>query len=130
MNLKQLYGSKYRVTTDPSYDAEKEDGKTQWQWRYHEIIGKYGTLYPFSENQLAVRFDSIHIANRFSGRGWKVIQDGTDERTALVPKEAATEVLTAIRARKKRQLTPEQKLVMVERAAKARLSLPRNLKKP
>lgn len=91
MNLKEKFGKKYRVTMDESYAAEKEPGKTNEQWRYFEIKGKYGVLYPFKENQLALTFTSIVVANRFKNKPWKVIQDGDDERTVLVPSDVVEE---------------------------------------
>lgn len=45
MNLQESYGRRFRVTLDLSFQAEKETGKTAELWRYHEIVGRYGTVY-------------------------------------------------------------------------------------
>lgn len=115
MNLKQLYGKRYRVTLDESWEHEKEEGKSLNEWRYHEIKGKFGTLYPYSKDQLTCLFTSLIIANRFNNRGWKVIQSGDTEINIFIPFENVEEVLRAIRPKKRRQLSDDQKKVNAER---------------
>lgn len=115
MNLKQLTKNRYRISQDQSFDHESEPGKTAWQWRYQEIRGRHGVLYPYSATQLAVTFTSNIVANRFEDKKWKVLQDGDDERTTLIPLEALDSVLEAIKPRKKRQISEFNRLKSIER---------------
>lgn len=115
MNLKEMFGKRYRVTPDESYEHETEEGKSLNQWRWHEIRGKFGILYPYSKDQLACLFTSIIVANRFKSKGWRVLQNGDFERNVLIPLDSTQEVLKAIRPKKRRQMSLDQKIVAVER---------------
>lgn len=109
MNLKELFGRRYRVTLDESYQHETEEGKSLQEWRWHEIRGKFGILYPYSKDQLACLFTSVIIANRFNVKGWRVLQDGDFERNVLIPFDSVQEVLKAIRPKKRRQVSEHEK---------------------
>lgn len=115
MNLKQLFGRRYRVTLDESWGHETEEGKSKNEWRYHEIKGKYGVIYPYSQTQLTCIFNSMIVYGWFKYRGWRIIQDGESEKNVFVPFENIEEVLKAIKPRKRRQVSFEQKIASTER---------------
>jgi len=59
MDLKKLFGHKYEISLDPSWDAETPENRVEFltqgeQWWYYEIRGKCGTIYPFSATTIAV----------------------------------------------------------------------------
>lgn len=118
MDLKEIYGSKYRIAMDESFAVEKDPESKKEKWRYYEIRGKHGMVFPYDWDKPAVTFTSNIVANRFSRRGWKVLQNGDYERTVLIPKEALDEVLEAIQPRKRRHLNPEQRARSIERLKK------------
>jgi hypothetical protein len=128
MNLKQLFGRRYRVTLDESWGHETEEGKSKNEWRYHEIKGKYGVIYPYSYSQLTCIFNSMIVYGWFKDRGWRIIQDGESEKNVFIPFESIEEVLKAIKPRKRRQLTEEQKKRLTEqvKAYSFRSNTPKN----
>lgn len=103
---------------DESFALEQATEVRREEWRYHQIVGKYGMVFMFGANQPACTFTSSTVANRFNNRGWRVIQSGDEERTVLIPVDAVDEVLVAIKPRKKRHLTEEQRLRLVEMGKK------------
>lgn len=117
MDLKRMFGDRFRVTLDPSFMAEREKGKTAEVWRYHEIHGRYGMVYPFSADQAAVYFKTLRIGNLFPAL--PIVRDGEGERVCFCPAEAIENVLAAIQARRRRKpMTPEQReaaLARIER---------------
>ena len=59
MDLNKLFGKRYVVTLDPSWDAESPENRAESRpedvpWHYHEIKGRCGMVYPYSETQIAV----------------------------------------------------------------------------
>ncbi len=59
MDLKAMFGDKYAVSLEESWKAEtpanrREFLKNNQQWRYFEIKGKYGVVYLYSKDTLAV----------------------------------------------------------------------------
>ena len=102
MNLKTDQ-RRYKVFLDPSYEAEKEDGKTKEQWRYYELRGKYGTIYPYSETLLGVCYTSKRKSESvLAEKGYRVIQDGDEETVVVVDLKEFQYVAQSIKARLKR----------------------------
>src|SRR3954466_14083815 len=54
IDLKAVYGKRYRIGLDSSYELEKYDGKTQDVAWYYEIIGRSGQLYNHSDTHLQI----------------------------------------------------------------------------
>ena len=77
MDLMAQCGEQYKISLDPSYRR----GDYPEKWRYYEIRGKDGTLWPYSETHLVVLFyhswrsridadgDVIWIPSRRSQKG-------------------------------------------------------------
>ena len=107
VDLKEMFGKRYRVTLDESYYHENESGKESNKWAYYEIVGRYGTLYPYSKSELAVYFKSNQIRNKVV-RGLKCLQNGQEESTYLLPSDKTHLVLDAIKPRKRRILSDSQ----------------------
>jgi len=86
MNLKEIYGNKYKVSIDPSFNFDDSESRRE-MWRYYEIKGHYGKVYSYAWNRPAVFFSSNIVANRIHKSTWNIIQDGDFERTILIPLE-------------------------------------------
>ena len=61
MDLKRMFGDKYLVTLDESWDAETPENRAEFlrqgrTVRYCEIKGRCGTVYPYSGPTSAVSF--------------------------------------------------------------------------
>lgn len=118
MDLKAKYGKKYRVTTEDSFEQETDTESRRERWRYYEIRGKHGSVFPYSFDKLAVTFTSIQIANRFDSL--IIMQNGETERTCLIPSGGEDAVIRAIRPRNRRQLSEATKIMLRERLSKLR----------
>jgi len=107
MDLKKEQ-SKYRVFVDSSFDYEKESGKTAEKWRYYEIRGKYGYIYPWDEKDLCVCFTSNKIARKVEkNKNWPLIQSGDDETVYRFNSSELYDVAQAIVAKRRRIVSPE-----------------------
>lgn len=115
MDLKKIYGERYRVSIEASFGPEATEGKTADLWRYYELRGRYGFVYAYGADRPAVTFTSNIVANRFQKPAWKRIQDGDEERTFLIPKDDLNEVLEAIKVRKRRHLSEKGRNEAIER---------------
>ena len=131
MDLMAQCGDEYKISLDPSYRR----GNYPEKWRYYEIRGKDGTLWPYSETHLVVLFyhswrsridadgDVIWIPSRRSQKAKRfqtlvrddgeVVQD-CDEATCIkAPNKYLSKALRFIDAQRKRR---------VSEAVKARLA--------
>ena len=131
MDLMVECGHLFKISLDPSYRR----GDYPEKWRYYEIRGKVGMLWPYSETHLVVLFyhswrsridtdgDVIWIPSRRSQKGKRfqtlvrddgeVVQD-CDEATCIkVPNKYLSKALKFIDGQRKRR---------VSEAVKARLA--------
>jgi hypothetical protein len=59
MDLKKIFGDKYMVTLDESWESETPENRTEFLAKgkevwYYEIKGRRGTIYPYSDTHIAV----------------------------------------------------------------------------
>ena len=67
IDLKKRFGQKYRIFMDEAWyveTAESYPDKIKHRPWYYEIRGKYGTIYLYGTNKLAVRITANRIKNR------------------------------------------------------------------
>jgi hypothetical protein len=65
----------FRVTLDPAAESRADP------WLY-QIPGRYGVIYPYGGDRLAVEVDGHpEIARRLGALRAKLVQDGDDEKT-------------------------------------------------
>jgi len=112
MNMKELYGDKYKVVDDGTDDSDRAERVTCM-----EIRGKYGAIYPQNANTLAVRFDSTIIAKKAEATipGLKLHRNGDFEKVYLFAPAQFSQVADIMQARKRKVLTPEARAILVER---------------
>ena len=109
-NLNQ-FGDRYRVQDDGTDDSCRDE--RVWCM---EIRGKRGTIYSYGlDGSLAVFVNSRKIAQVMAGLGYKRVQAGRSEFTYKFPLADIHKVARLIKARKRRQLSPEQKAALVLR---------------
>lgn len=118
-----LETDKYRLFVEASRSTERDAQVRKEIWRYYELQGLYGIIYPYSSYQPAVHFTSIRVANRFRKRAnWKILQSGDQEIVYLIPMDDLRFAAKVIRARKKRQLSTEQREKRAQILSKVRPS--------
>ena len=137
MDLKAVCGNKYKIWLDRSYRRRDFAEK----WRYYEIKGEDGALWPYSDTHLTVAFfhawrtrtnahgDTVWIPSRRSrkakrfqslaGSDGEVIQNGDEATCIKVPNKYLTKALKLIDPRRKRQVSPEVKARLAQ-ASKSR----------
>lgn len=121
MDLETKYGKKFRVYVDDAYRAEDTPNKSSEKWRYLELRGKYGYIYPYSSNQLAVAITGPKIAAKFVRRGgWKILQDGEDATVFLIPDEDLSLAFSTLKLFRKKVLSDEDRAKKAAVLAKAR----------
>lgn len=97
--------NEYKVYLEESWYAETDREAKIDKWRYYELRGKYGIVYPFSAFQLAV---SVNSKKRLRKLGKvQIVQEGDQERTVLVDNSRWNEAAAVIEAKKKRKYSPE-----------------------
>lgn len=116
INLKSQYGDRYRVVDDGTDDRDRAE--RVWCM---EIRGKYGAIYPHgADGTLAVRVESARVARRFTSLALKVAQRGDDEVVFVFTADLIDKVGALIRARRRRQVSPERRAQLAEGLKRAR----------
>lgn len=111
-NLRAFAGDRYRVQDDGTQDAMRSERA----WCL-EIPGAHGRIYPLGANgDLGVWTASARIAARLAGMGLRLVQGG-EESAFRFPPARFEQVAALIQARKRRQLTPEQRVARAARLA-------------
>lgn len=101
----------------PSWDESRE-GLSRDLWAM-TLAGKHGHIYVQSEDQLAFSTSVRRAASLMVEiPGCVLIQEGNDGWNVLFPTEYLERVGEALKVRRKRRLSPEQKAEMAARLAK------------
>lgn len=116
INLKAEYGGRYQVVDDGTDDSDRSE--RIWCM---EIRGKYGAIYPHgADGTLAVRVESARVARRFASLALRVAQRGDDEVVFVFTPALIDQVAALIRARRRRQVSPERRAQLAENLKRAR----------
>ena len=123
VNLRRRFGDRYRIEFEDAYYAiAGERTKADKVW-YQVIPCKWGTIYPYGDDILAAEVDGHpRIANRLRDQPFcRVHQDGDfGELTVLFHVNDIRKVAKIMRARRKRQISDEERAVLMERLKLAR----------
>jgi len=141
MDLEAQCGDEYKITLDSSYRRRDFPEK----WRFYEIRGKDGTLWPYSGSHLVVLFyhswrsridadgDVIWIPSRRSRKGksfqalagndGEVVQDSDEATCIKVSNRYLSNALTLIGAPRKRQVSQAVKERLAQASQSRRLIL-------
>jgi len=108
LNLKDLYGERYKITLDESAFCEKESKRDLW---YFQIPCKYGHIYSISDMYLGFWCDSGVIKARMVREAPEIelVQDSDDEGVFRFTPEQFEIVAKYARPRRRRRLSKEHK---------------------
>jgi len=132
VDLNQMFGDKYLVTIEESWGAETSENRAEFQaqgsqWWYWEIKGRRGTVYPYSETQVAVVLP-VRAASRLvklMGPALTLLQHADDEMCYEADAKHAEALVRFIKPKSLRQLTPAHKAALAARLALYRCRKPR-----
>ncbi len=109
MDLKQDQ-TQWRVFLDESFKVEEDREAKSEKWRYYELRGRYGIIYPYSADLLAAYIHSPRIAAKFQREtGIAPSQQGDYEAVFRFSSQTLPFAAGLIGAKKRRRLSPEQK---------------------
>jgi site-specific DNA-adenine methylase len=126
IDLNKLYGKKYRMFMDEAWyieTAESNPDKMKDRHWYYEIRGKYGKIYLYGVDKLAVMITANRIKSRIKTEYKDILSlylEAEDESIFLFDPEYFEVVAKIIKAKKKRQITDEQRYLIIERTKKYR----------
>ena len=111
VNLKEQFGDAYRIEHDPAALCEPGGRKNPW---YFTIPCRNGHIYPHSDTLLALWWESrVHLDKQCPALA--LYQDGDDEKVYLFAPEDFDEVAKVVHPKRRRRLTPSQRLKAIQR---------------
>ncbi|MEE9214691.1 MAG: hypothetical protein V3U54_07835 [Thermodesulfobacteriota bacterium] len=137
IDLKKEYGNRFKIYRDESYTKDDTEERNKL-WQYHEIRGKYGIIYNYGADQLAVLITHESKLPRRSNKSvakftrrlykglqrkfttWKLIQEAEYEGTFLFPEKDILTVANFIEVKPKVRLTKEH-LAALQKGREARV---------
>jgi hypothetical protein len=109
MNLKEDQ-KRYKVFMDESFMVETDTETRKEKWRYYELRGPAGSVYPYSETEMAVCILSNRIGYATHRQTkWPIIQDGDMEIVLKLPASEWAKAADIVCARKRPQLSEATK---------------------
>jgi hypothetical protein len=122
INLKQMFGDRFKVAYEESYQADYGEGATrEYPW-YLQISCQHGHISPWdgtrlaactsTNSQIATRLRKLPFLDR------EATQDGDDGINAVFDMEHFEEVARIIKPRKRRRLPEGQRQAAAERLRK------------
>ncbi len=129
IDLNKLYGKKYRIFMDEAWyieEAESNPDKMKDKPWYYELRGKYGKIYLYRSNKLAVHINSNVISSRVERDNTDIFNlylKTSEGSIFLFNPEYFEFVAKLIKAKRKRQISEEYRLELINRANNMRKSL-------
>ena len=116
INLMKLFGNRFRIAWDGAYNP-KNVPRDKLDSSYMELPCRFGQIYAYDENSLAVMVDYHRKIAAIISRipGVETLQDGDDEKTFRFPLEMFNEIAAIVKPHRKPQLTEQQKREAAER---------------
>lgn len=104
MNFDELCKG-YKIRVEEGHSRNEAEA-----WRYLEVVGRKGWLYPYSEELIAVRFNFARTGRlQIKKTDWRVVQDADDGIVALAPLNQLPQCLSSILARRRRQVSEQER---------------------
>jgi len=132
MNLKTMFGGRYVVTMDESWEAETPENRAEFlakqeQWWYWEIRGKCGWVYPYGETQIAVLLPTraARRLDKLMGSDLTLLQHADDDKCYRADVKHVSALVRFIKPKRLRQLTAEHQAALAAQLARYRLQHPR-----
>jgi hypothetical protein len=124
MDLKQLFGHKYLVTMEESWTAETPENRAEFEdngdrWRYYELKGKSGMVYPYSETQIAVVLPTRAARRlmKLMGSELVLLQHADDLMCFKADAKHAAAIVRFIKPKRLGQLSEAHKAILSARLA-------------
>lgn len=111
VNLMEQFGRQYQISFDPAYNP-KNRPRGKLDPCYMQIPCQRGTIYPWSEDRLAVDVDYRPItAKKLASLDDDVVlvQKGDHEKTFTFPLSLFDDVATIVKPRRRRQVSHENR---------------------
>ena len=124
IDLKERFGSRYRVTYEPSYAAERgERGRRHDSW-LQTIPCQHGHIYPHGGELLGASTNHRgRVANRLAALPCvRIVQDGDDGVNVVFDVAEFETIAAVMKPRHRRRLSPEQVAARTERLQKYEFS--------
>lgn len=116
VDLRATFGRQYRIELEESYWAEKPEYRADQAAWLMIIPCRFGHIYPFGGSTLAAWTYSPSRRRRLAGLACcRIHQEGDREITALFDVADFARVAAALRPRRRRRLSAEQRAASVER---------------
>jgi len=112
INLRERFGKQYKVVYEESYRADRGDGARLPDPGLLTIPCRFGHLYPWDDERLAVSVDGHPgIARRIRQLpGCQVWQDGDrGELTALLPVTSFSQIAQIMHPKRRRQVSDAER---------------------
>jgi hypothetical protein len=121
IDLRERFGSDYRITFDPAYSDwhVPRDKLDPWMM---QIPAQFGTIYPHGGDLLAVEVDYHPQAVKKLAvlPGVRLHQNGEHEKTFLFPVALFEQVAAIVKPKQRRRLSEERKAEITARLARFR----------
>ncbi len=116
INLKQLFGDRYRVTYEESYYAERGADARSDDPALQILLCRHGHIYPYGPGTLAASTNKRGaVANALTALSCTtVLQDGDDGVNVAFPVDDFDEIAALLKPRRRKLVPPEER----ERLAK------------
>ncbi len=119
MDLKEMFGHRYVVTLDESWEAEKPEHRTEFEakgnvWWYYEIKGKHGRVHPHSESRIGARL-SRRIGKKALaalGQDLEILEDSIEAIGLRTDVRNIKMLLKLIKPTRRHQLSEERRQAM------------------
>jgi hypothetical protein len=121
INLAERFGDRYRITFDAPREERRQAKHDPW---LHQIPCKFGTIYPFGGNRLAVDCDYCpRVCKQLVALpGLTLHQHGDHEQTFTFDVADFDAVAAIVRPRRRRQLSPEHNAKLQQAGQRYRFS--------
>lgn len=120
VNLKEMFGDRFKIDVDESYYAERPELRREEEpWLTH-VVCQHGHIGVWGEDLLVAATNSAgSVAMRLKALPFvQVAQDGADGVNVTFPLEHFDAVAEIMKPRKRRRLSEEQRAANIERLAK------------
>ena len=120
LDLKVMFGRRFKLGVDPSYHAERPDLRHDARPWLRTILCQHGEIIPWGNSTLAaVTAKAGTVARRLKALpNIEVWQDGSDGVTVLFDAADFDQIADIMRPRRRRHLTPEARAAAGERLRK------------
>ncbi len=121
IDIKKSNGKKYRIFMDEAWAAEdslSNPGKVKDKAWYYEVRDRYGCIYFYGIDKLAVRITANRIKSRIKTECRDILSlylEAEDESIFLFNPEDFEFVAKLIKAKRRRQITEKQRQLIIER---------------